>query len=93
MYPKNSFLTKIFDKKMKDLGEYGIIDKSLRRRKENSCQDDFPVVRFDFVTIFFLLLALGVILSLIILLFELLKKFSSQSKEYLPNSQETEENS
>ena len=72
MYPKDSFLTKIFDRKMKKMGEIGIYEKAFRS-KDNLCKEDFTEVNFGFVKILFIFLAFGSSVSLMIFVSEKLK--------------------
>ena len=74
MYPQNSLIKKIFDHQIHKLKESGIVDKFVDRREFEDEPDELLAVNFQFVLILFVILSLGVVLSIIIFIFE---RFSS----------------
>ncbi|MGB2153759.1 MAG: hypothetical protein ACPHVX_07415, partial [Flavobacteriaceae bacterium] len=79
MYPFDSMLQPLFDKFMIDLITYGLVDEILSSYGNSnpaSCTQisNFQSVNFEFVQVLFYFLSGGVILGLIILIFELYSK-------------------
>ena len=76
IYPKNSLLQELFDKYMLELYQTGVIQKI-----ENSfamskmCDDEagFTQMGFDYVRLFFVLLSIGLVLAMVIGLYEKIK--------------------
>ena len=83
MYPYNSMLQLLFDDFTLSLVETGIysqLDQRYESSNSNCEKDNFTQVDFNFVTIMFNLLALGIIISIILLLFEHLVPMSKRIK-------------
>ena len=76
MYPKNSMLQPMFDRFMKKLYSNGVIYKIKIKylKKESICKDDvYPQSGFDVIGILFLVLLIGIILSMILVIIEKMK--------------------
>ena len=76
MYPKNSLLQKLFDKYMLELYQTGVIrkmEKSFSPSKMCDEETGFIGMEFDFVSLFFVLLLIGLLLAIVICLYEKIK--------------------
>lgn len=73
MYPKNSILQPMFDKFMLELTENGVLEQieSTFFRKA-TCPDtqEFTEIDFDFVKLLFTLLSCGIVVAIIVLIWE-----------------------
>lgn len=74
MFPKNSMLQPLFDKFMKELDETGVLDQIFKHHtmKRPECpQAEFSGISIEFSLILFIILAVGVIMSLGLFVLEL----------------------
>ena len=78
MYPKNSLLQELFDKYMLELSQTGVIhriENTFSLSNSKMCDEDagFMQMGFDYVRLFFVLLAIGLFLALVIGIYEKIK--------------------
>ena len=78
MYPKNSLLQELFDKYMLELSQAGVIhriENTFSLSNSKMCDEDigFMQMGFDYVRLFFVLLAIGLFLALVIGIYEKFK--------------------
>ena len=77
MYPKNSLLQPLFDQYMLELYQTGIVQKIEKKHTiETFCTEGngYIMISFGFVKILFIVLSVGVSISVIIALFEKLSR-------------------
>lgn len=77
MYPKNSLLQPLFDQYMLELYQTGIVKKIEKKHTiETFCTEGngYIMISFGFVKILFIVLSVGVSISVIIALFEKLSR-------------------
>ena len=76
MYPKNSLLQELFDKYMLELYQTGVIWRIENYyASPNMCDEEagFTQMGFDYVRLFFAVLSIGLILAIIIGIYEKIK--------------------
>ena len=76
MYPKNSLLQELFDRYMLELYQTGVIQKienSFALSKMCDEEAGFTQMGFDYVRLFFVLLSIGLVLAMVIGLYEKIK--------------------